>query len=142
MPWPGGDVDSFGVANQLYCQVDIQLIAVAPFRMDKPLPPELLDLIAERFRALGEPARLHILNVLMAGERTVSDLVEDTGLGQANVSKHLQLLRRLGYVERRKEGLYVKYRLADPGVSRLCDIMCGRIEREAQSRAELLTPSS
>jgi DNA-binding transcriptional ArsR family regulator len=104
-----------------------------------PLTPELLDLIAERFRVLGEPARLHILNALREGEKSVSELMADTGLGQANVSKHLQLLHSLGFTERRKEGLYVYYRLADPSVFQLCDIMCGRLVEETRARSELLS---
>jgi DNA-binding transcriptional ArsR family regulator len=107
---------------------------------DVPMTPELLDLIAERFKALAEPARLSILSVLRDGERTVSELLEETGLGQANASKHLQLLHSLGFVERRKEGLYVFYRLADDSVFQLCDIMCGRIAAETRSRNELLAP--
>jgi DNA-binding transcriptional ArsR family regulator len=104
-----------------------------------PLTPELLDLVAERFKALGEPARLRILNVLREGEKTVSELMEETGLGQANVSKHLQLLHGLGFVERRKEGLHVHYRLANEDVFQLCDLMCGRLEAEAQARRELFS---
>lgn len=53
--------------------------------------PELLELIAARFKALGEPARLRILQALRRGERTVSDLMRDTDLSQANTSRHLQL---------------------------------------------------
>lgn len=103
------------------------------------LTPEVLELVAERFKALGEPARLRILDALRGGERTVSELMEETGLGQANASKHLQLLHALGFVERRKEGLYVYYRLADDSVFQLCDIMCGRLAAEARARNELLT---
>jgi DNA-binding transcriptional ArsR family regulator len=105
---------------------------------DKPLTPELMDLVAERFKALAEPARLQILQALRTGERTVSELVESTGLGQANVSKHLQLLHGLGFVDRRKEGLYVYYRLAGDDIFRMCDLMCGRIEDEAARRQALL----
>lgn len=104
-----------------------------------PLTPELLDLIAERFKALGEPARLRILNALRPGEKTVSELMEATELGQANVSKHLQLLHSMGFVERRKEGLYVHYRLANEDVFHLCDLMCGRLEAEIQARSELFS---
>ena len=103
-----------------------------------PLTPELMVLVADRFKALGEPARLRILNALRGGERTVSELMEATGLGQANVSKHLQMLFGLGFVDRRKEGLYVHYRLADEEVFQLCDVMCGRLEREAEARRRLL----
>ena len=69
--------------------------------------------MAERFRALAEPARLQILHALREGEMTVSRLIEATGLGQANLSKHLQLLHAGGFVARRKEGLFVYYTLAD-----------------------------
>jgi DNA-binding transcriptional ArsR family regulator len=105
---------------------------------DIRLTTELLELIADRFKVLAEPARLHILNALRGGEMTVSELMEETGLGQANASKHLQVLHGLGFVERRKEGLYVHYRLADDSVFQLCDIMCGRLLEEARHRNELL----
>ena len=103
-----------------------------------PLTPDLLQLIAERFKALAEPTRLGILNALRDGEMTVSELMNATGLGQANVSKHLQMLHSLGFVARRKEGLYVHYRLADESVFQLCDIVCGRLAAEADARGRLL----
>ena len=80
------------------------------------LTPELLELVAERFKALSEPARLQILQCLRGGERTVTELVEDTGLGQANVSRHLRVLDTLGFVSRRKDGLFAYYALADERV--------------------------
>jgi DNA-binding transcriptional ArsR family regulator len=83
--------------------------------------------VADRFRALSEPARLRILDRLRDGELTVGELGEKTGLNQANLSKHLQLLHSLEFVTRRKEGLFVYYRLAGDDVFRLCDIMCGRL---------------
>jgi DNA-binding transcriptional ArsR family regulator len=103
------------------------------------LTPEKMELIAERFRALGEPARLQIMNELRDGERAVGELVEATGLGTANVSKHLQVLHAAGFVTRRKEGLFVYYGLADADVFTLCDIMCGRLEEEAQTRRRVLS---
>ncbi len=102
------------------------------------LTPEVLVLIAERFKALAEPARLQILNCLRSGEMTVSELVDETSLGQANVSKHLQLLHSLGFVGRRKEGLFVYYAIADKSVFQLCDVMCGRLEAETRARRKLL----
>ena len=99
-----------------------------------PLTPELLDIIAERFKALGEPARLRLLNVLREGEKTVTQLMEATALGQANVSKHLQLLHSMGYVTRRKSGLNVYYSLADEDVFLLCDLMCGRLQAQEEAR--------
>jgi DNA-binding transcriptional ArsR family regulator len=105
---------------------------------NKRLSPEMITLIAERFAALAEPARLHIMQALRSGERTVGELVEATGLGTANVSKHLQLLYGAGFLTRRKEGLRVYYGLAGEDVFRLCDIMCGRLEAEARSRRKVL----
>jgi ArsR family transcriptional regulator, arsenate/arsenite/antimonite-responsive transcriptional repressor len=95
-------------------------------------------LIAERFKVLAEPARLLILSSLRNGEMTVSELVKQTALGQANGSKHLQRLHASGFVNRRKDGLYVYYSLADNGVFQLCDIMCGRLEAELKTRRKLL----
>jgi DNA-binding transcriptional ArsR family regulator len=103
------------------------------------LKPEIMGLVAERFKALAEPARLNILNALRGGELSVTRLTEATGLAQANVSKHLQLLHSFSFVERRKDGLFVYYRLADPRVFEMCDLMCGRIEEEIRSRGELFS---
>ena len=102
------------------------------------LTSELMDIIAERFKALGEPARLQILDALRDGEATVTELVDATGLGQANVSKHLGLLHGLGFVTRRKEGLFAYYSLADRDVFRLCDLMCTRVEAETTARKRVL----
>lgn len=88
---------------------------------------ELLEKVAARFRLLAEPARLRILDALRDGELTVGDLADQTGLNQANLSKHLQQLHSLDFLQRRKDGLFVYYTLRDQDVFHLCDIMCGRI---------------
>lgn len=100
----------------------------------KVLTPQQLRAIAERFKALAEPSRLEILQALRPGERTVSEILEATGLGQANVSKHLQTLYAGGFVDRRKDGVTSVYRLADSDVLKLCELMCGRLEKEAVAR--------
>lgn len=102
------------------------------------MSPALMGEVAERFKALGEPARLQLLQALRGGERSVSELVELTGLGQANVSKHLQQLVLCGYLSRRKEGTYVYYAIASADVFMLCDVMCGRIEDEQKARRAAL----
>ncbi len=89
------------------------------------IPAEVLGQLADRFKALAEPNRLAILSTLHGGELSVGALVGETGLGQANVSKHLDVLRRHGFVERRKDGLNAIYRIADREVFRICDVMCG-----------------
>jgi DNA-binding transcriptional ArsR family regulator len=97
-------------------------------RLERAPTPELLSLVANRFRALAEPARLSILHALEPGERTVTELVERTGLSQGNLSKHLQQLHSAGFVSRRRHGLFVYYTLADERVLALCALMCDRLE--------------
>lgn len=104
----------------------------------KVMSPALMEELAERFKALGEPARLQLLMALRGGERTVSELVEITGLGQANVSKHLQQLHQCGYITRRKEATFAYYAIADDNVFMLCDVMCGRIEEQQRERRAAL----
>ncbi len=103
------------------------------------MTPAVMELVAARFKALGEPARLQILSALREKELTVTELVERTGMGQPNLSKHLQQLHSLGFVSRRKEGLFVYYGLADKDIFKLCDIMCGRVQAEASNRRRMFT---
>lgn len=98
-----------------------------------PLGPRALALVAARFKLLGEPARLALLNALMQHEMSVSELVQATGMGQANVSKQLALLAEAGYVSRRKQGLFTVYSIADETVYQLCELMCGSIEKKLGS---------
>jgi ArsR family transcriptional regulator len=102
------------------------------------MTPKLFELVAARFKAFGEPVRLQILHALADGEHTVSDLVGSTAIAQANLSRHLQQLLALGFVTRRKRGLFAYYRLADREVLRLCELMCGRLERETTARKAAL----
>ena len=97
--------------------------------------PALFSAVAERFKILAEPARLTILDALRGGECTVSELVEKTGLSQANVSKHLRLLYVHGFLKRRKNSQFVHYSAADRAVFKLCDAMCDHIESEYRERA-------
>lgn len=91
------------------------------------LNDKTLELIAERFRLLGDPVRLRLLQSLEGGERSVADLVAVTGAQQASVSKHLQLLLRGGLVQRRRQGMFVYYAVSDERVFELCDVVCGSL---------------
>lgn len=102
------------------------------------LSPELFVLIADRFKALGEPVRLRLLNELRHGEKTVTELVYQTGFGQANVSKHLHVLYSAGLVARRRVGPFAYYAIADDRIYALCDIMCDQLETGAQALQSLL----
>ena len=99
-----------------------------------PLSDEMIDLVARRFRMLGEPQRLRILQVLEAGERTVGDIVEVLGCSQSNVSKHLQALFDAGLVDRRREGNSIYYAIADPVIFKLCALVCRSAAEDARER--------
>src|SRR5512133_301052 len=92
-----------------------------------PLPDELVELIAERFRALSEPTRIKLLDRLREGEATVLELTALVGTSQQNVSKHLVLLQHAGIVSRRKHGNFAYYRIADETVYVLCEAVCGSL---------------
>ncbi len=103
-----------------------------------PLPAPLVELIAERFRVLGEPMRIRLLEALRDGEATVSDLQEATSASQQNVSKHLGVLLRAGVVGRRKQGNFSVYSIVDPVVFSLCEEVCGGMRREVEELSALL----
>lgn len=98
------------------------------------LTPSRFSDIADRFQILAEPARLAILHAMRDGERTVSQLVERTGLGQTNVSKHLRLLHACGFVKRRRNSRFMHYSAADRDIYRMCDAMCGHLDKERRLR--------
>ncbi len=104
----------------------------------EPLPDTLVDLIAQRFRALGEPSRIRILERLRVAPRTVQELADGLGTTQQNVSKHLGLLLSLGIVSRRKEGGYSYYAIEDDSVVRMCDEVCGTLQRQVAELHELI----
>lgn len=93
-----------------------------------PLPDDLVELIADRFRALAEPTRIKLLDRLREGEATVLELTALVGTTQQNVSKHLNLLQHAGIVARRKQGNYAYYRVADATVYSLCEAVCGSLQ--------------
>lgn len=97
-----------------------------------PLPDELVELIAERFRLLGEPTRIRLLERLRDGEATGQELTGLIGTSQQNVSKHLRELQQAGIVARRRQGNFAYYRIADTGVFALCEAVCGSLERRAE----------
>jgi ArsR family transcriptional regulator len=100
--------------------------------------------VAARFKALSEPMRLRLLYALMDGEKTVSELVVETGSVQANVSKHLSVLLDAGILGRRKQGTSSYYRITDESIFELCDLVCGSIHDRLAAELEELgtTPRS
>ena len=103
-----------------------------------PLPEDLVELIARRFRAIGEPMRIRLLDQLRDGEATVSDISEAVGASQQNISKHLAVLADVGILGRRKDGNRVYYRIVDEGVLTLCENVCGSVQEQLRSLSALV----
>jgi DNA-binding transcriptional ArsR family regulator len=105
------------------------------------LPPETLEHVADYFRALSEPTRLRILNALGTGELSVGDIALRVDSSVANVSRHLAQMAQHGLVARESRGSSAYYRIADPAVHQLCDLVCGSLLRRfddmASARAAL-----
>jgi DNA-binding transcriptional ArsR family regulator len=99
------------------------------------LTEAMTEVIARRFRALGEPTRLRILQALEDGEKPVSDIVGILEASQPNISKHLKALCQEGLVNRRRDGLNICYSIADPMVFKLCDLICR--DAAERTRAQL-----
>jgi DNA-binding transcriptional ArsR family regulator len=98
--------------------------------MPHPLPDPLVELIAERFRTIGDPTRIRLLERLRDGEASVQELAEHVGTSQQNVSKHLGVLARVGIVGRRKDGTFAYYRITDASVFAHCEQVCGLVQRD------------
>ena len=106
--------------------------------LPQPLPADLVELIARRFRVLGEPMRIRLLDQLREGEATVGELSHRLTASQQNVSKHLAMLTDAGVLGRRKEGNHVYYRIADEGVFALCEDVCGSVQQQLLSLSQLV----
>jgi DNA-binding transcriptional ArsR family regulator len=103
-----------------------------------PLPDDLAELVARRFRAISEPTRIKLLDRLRDGEATVNELADQIGASQQNVSKHLSVLADAGILARRKNGNRVYYRIADEGVFTLCDQVCGSLQQQLRTLNDLV----
>lgn len=101
-----------------------------------PLSDDALELVARRFAVLSEPMRLRLIQALFDGERSVGELVTATGGTQGNISRHLQTLTQAHVLARRKEGLQVYYSIADPSIFRLCELVCGSLEKSLSRQAD------
>ncbi len=112
------------------------LCSVGRMAKQAPLSDKALEHVARRFAVLAEPMRLRLLQALFAGEMHVNALVAATGGTQANVSRHLQTLTQAHLLSRRKEGLQVFYAIADPSIFKLCELVCGSLEKTFTKQAD------
>ena len=106
--------------------------------LQHPLSDDVVELIARRFRVMADPTRIKLLDRLRSAEASVQELTEAVGSTQQNVSKHLGVLADAGIVARRKDGNFTRYRVIDEGVFRLCEDVCGSVERQLESLRDVL----
>ncbi|MDO5289237.1 MAG: metalloregulator ArsR/SmtB family transcription factor [Pseudomonadota bacterium] len=99
------------------------------------LSPEALEHVASYFRVLSQAARLRILNVLCAGEMSVGDIAQQVDSSVANTSRHLAQMAAQGLVARESRGNSAYYRIADPTVHALCELVCASVARRLVSQA-------
>jgi ArsR family transcriptional regulator len=103
----------------------------APDFSTQQLPPAVIERVSDRFRMLGDPTRLRLVNALhVDGELSVGELVDRVGTSYGAVSKQLALLRSHGVLARRREGTRIYYRIVDPSLSDLCDAVCKGIRED------------
>jgi DNA-binding transcriptional ArsR family regulator len=107
--------------------------------LPRPLPEPLVELVAQRFRVIGEPMRIKLLDRLREGSATVGELVDATDASQQNVSKHLGVLHQAGILSRTKEGTSVRYAIADETVFALCELVCGGLRDQVTELDAILS---
>lgn len=106
----------------------------------KALSLEQLTAISRMFAVLSEPSRLILLQALHAGPQSVNELVAASGMKQANVSKHLAVLHNQHLVKREREGVTIRYEIADPMIFSLCNLVCTKMERDSKEAAAIFSP--
>ncbi|XGV96638.1 MAG: ArsR/SmtB family transcription factor [Leptolyngbya sp. BL-A-14] len=107
-----------------------------PKSVQSLVPVPVLEAVADYFKILSETSRLHILQCLRQGPMNVMELCEATGLGQANLSKHLKVMAQAGVLSRRAKGTSAYYEITDPLVFEFCELACGRIGDRLRQQAE------
>lgn len=107
-----------------------------------PLPEPLVEQIALRFRVIGEPTRIRVLDRLREGEATVQELTDALGTTQQNISKHLSILHSAGILGRRRDGNRVYYAITDESVLQLCEAVCDGLRRQVAELDEILAGSA
>lgn len=129
-----------GQKSVVYLCIIVCLFSSMAAANQRKMSPGQLAVVARLFGALAEPSRLALLQALHDGPLTVNELVEACDMKQANVSKHLGLLFDHKLVRRHREGISIRYEIADPIIFALCKLVCGKMERDVKTAAALFLP--
>ena len=116
------------------------MVVKSESRKHVPLAPAQLQAVADLFAVRSEPSRLRILQMLQRRPATVGEIVNASGMKQANVSKQLGILHDVGVLSREREGNAVRYGIRMPLVFDLCALVCTSVHDNARERAKLLRP--
>lgn len=100
--------------------------------------PTTLAPVADYFKVLSEVSRLQVLCAIQSGPKNVTEIIDVTGLGQANVSKHLKILAQAGIITRQPQGVNVFYQISDPLIFDLCELVCKRLLIRLEEQTEQL----
>lgn len=104
-----------------------------------PLSDKMIELVAHRFRMMGDATRLRILQSLESGSKSVGQIAEQLSGNQPNISKHLQYLYDAGLLSRQRNGNSIFYSIADPTIFKLCNLVCDSASEKVRANySELL----
>jgi DNA-binding transcriptional ArsR family regulator len=121
-------------------QVTSEKLAIEPSKQEDcgmvQLSPAALSMMANFFKVLSETSRLQILCSLKTGAKNVTEITEASGLGQANVSKHLKMLSQAGIVSKRQDGVCIYYQIANPFIFELCELVCDALSLQIQQQSQ------
>jgi|APIni6443716594_1056825.scaffolds.fasta_scaffold1072736_2 DNA-binding transcriptional ArsR family regulator len=98
----------------------------------------IFEFQAEFCKAMGNAMRLQVLHTLREGPKTVTEIVQVTGFSQANVSRQLAVLRGIGVVSPQRHGTEMLYRLIDPKVSEVCDLVRKVLSEHMHRRSQII----
>lgn len=99
---------------------------------------DFYEIHARFCKAMAHPTRLHILDLLKSGSKNVNELVAELGVGQANLSQHLSILREIGVVEARRVGMNVQYSVASPKIIEACALVKQIVSEKAEKQNKVL----
>jgi DNA-binding transcriptional ArsR family regulator len=108
--------------------------------MNGPMTDEMVEMVVQRLSALADGSRVRMLSALRQGAKTVGELAEVLGMGQASVSKHVAVLKAAGLVGTEKQGNKTMCRVCDESVWEICRVVCDGVVRHVKAKSAAVMP--